>query len=223
MRFYESFFNINNDKELLNDYIFAFNKYDGQNFAVKYNAKSKNFDCFGSKKRLVNETDEQFGNVVKLFKEKIAKELLLLIKKNTSKHKLFEGISEIMFYFEYVGEHSFCGKHKEYDDMHLILIDIFLKKKGYVEPLDFINFTNNSNIESAEVIYIGKLNKEFITSIQNNIWFDTNAKYPMVKEGVVCKRNHIKKGQRLPKVKIKTFWWLNEIKKYYPNNWEELV
>lgn len=223
MRYYESFFNINNDKELLHDNIFAFNKYDGQNFAVKYNAKSKKFDCFGSHKRLVDENDEQFGNAIKLFKDNIAEELLILIKKNTSKHKIFEGISEITFYFEYVGEHSFCGKHDINDKMHLILIDVFLKKKGYLEPLDFIDFTNNSNIESAEVIFIGKLNKEFIQSIQENVWFDENAKYPTVKEGVVCKRSHRKKGQRLPKVKIKTFWWLNEIKKYYPNNWEELV
>ena len=35
MRYYESFFNINNDKELLNDSVYAFNKYDGQNLAVK--------------------------------------------------------------------------------------------------------------------------------------------------------------------------------------------
>ena len=223
MRYYESFFNINNDKELLNDSVYAFNKYDGQNFAVKYNARKKVFDCFGSKTQMVDETSEQFGKAVVIFKEKIQDELLRLIKKNTGKHKLFEGIDEITFYFEYVGENSFCGRHDENDEMHLILIDIWLKRKGYVEPLDFIDFTNNSSIESAEVIYIGKLNKEFISSINNNVWFEKGCKYPTVKEGVVCKRNHIKKGQRLPKVKVKTNWWLNKVKENYPDNWEELI
>ena len=223
MRYYESFFNIKNDKELLNDMIYAFNKYDGQNFVVKYNAKSKNFDCFGSRKQLVDETHEQFGNVVRLFKEEIQDELLSLIKKNTGKHKLFEGISEIYFYFEYWGEHSFCGMHQKDDEMHLILIGIWLKKKGYIEPIDFVAFTNNSSIESAEVIYIGKLNQSFIEKIQNNEWMQKECEFPSVKEGVVCKRSHQKKGQRLPKVKIKTNWWLNEVKKNYPENWEHLI
>lgn len=223
MRYYESFFNIKNDKELLGDIIYAFNKYDGQNFVVKYNVKSKKFDCFGSRKQLIDEKHEQFGNAVRLFKEKIQEELLFLIKKNTGKHKLFEGISEIYFYFEYWGENSFCGMHQENDEMHLILIDIWLKKKGYVEPLDFIDFTNNSSIESAEVIYIGKLNKEFIEEIQKNEWMKDNCKFSSVKEGVVCKRSHKKKGQRLPKVKIKTEWWLKKVKERYPNNWEKLI
>lgn len=223
MRFYESFLNINNDKELLDDTIYAFNKYDGQNFVVKYNARSKEFDAFGSKTQLVDETSEQFGNAVKIFKEEIKEELQILIKKNTGKHKLFEGIDEIEFYFEYWGQNSFCGKHQENDKMQLILIDIWLKKKGYVEPLDFINFTNNSNIPSAEIIYIGKLNSVFICSIQDNDWNKPNCKYPSVKEGVVCKRNHQKKGQRLPKVKIKTNWWLNKVKEHYPQNWEQLI
>lgn len=223
MRYYESFLNINNDKELLNDAIYAFNKYDGQNFVVKYNARSKEFDSFGSRTQLVDETSEQFGNAVKIFKETMQEELLRLIKKNTGKHKLFEGITEIEFYFEYWGENSFCGMHQENDKMQLILIDIWLKKKGYVEPVDFIDFTNDSKIPSAEVIYIGKLNNEFIQSIKTNDWTKEDCKFPSVKEGVVCKRSHQKKGQRLPKVKIKTEWWLNKVKERYPKNWEELV
>lgn len=30
------------------------------------------------------------------------------------------------------------------------------------------------------------------------------------------------KGQRLPKVKVKTNWWLNKLKEKYPDNWKEL-
>ena len=63
MRYYESFFNINNDKELLGDMIYAFNKYDGQNFAVKYNPKNDEFMCFASRTHLVDETDEVRGMV----------------------------------------------------------------------------------------------------------------------------------------------------------------
>ena len=72
------------------------------------------------------------------------------------------------------------------------------------------------------MIYKGKLTREFIKSIINNDWTKPNCEYPTVKEGVVCKRSTLMKGQRLPKVKIKTDWWLNKLKEKYPNNWKEL-
>ncbi len=56
----------------------------------------------------------------------------------------------------------------------------------------------------------------------NNDHTKSDCEYPMVKEGVVCKRSTLLKGQRLPKVKIKTNWWLNKLKQKYPETWMEL-
>ena len=71
MRYYESFDSYKINKSLIGENIVAFKKYDGQNFVAKYNVKKKVFDSFGSKTRLVDETDEQFGLAVKIFKEQI--------------------------------------------------------------------------------------------------------------------------------------------------------
>lgn len=78
-------------------------------------------------------------------------------------------------------------------------------------------FEGYSNIEIPELIYRGKLTKDFINSIINNDWSNPNCQYPNVKEGVVCKRSTLMKGQKLPKVKIKTNWWLNKLKNVYPD------
>lgn len=134
----------------------------------------------------------------------------------------FNSIDEIHFYFEYSGENSFCGFHQEGDEMTLTLIDVFLKKKGYLEPKTFYELFDNTGIKLPEIIYKGSLTQEFIKSINENDWTKPDCLYPIVKEGVVCKRTTMLKGQRLPMVKVKTNWWINKLKEKYPNNWKEL-
>jgi len=107
--------------------------------------------------------------------------------------------------------------------LKLCLIDIFLYKKGYIEPKEFYKlFAHVDEIEIPEVIYVGKLTKDFIWSIENNDWTKVGCLYPTVKEGVVCKRSTLMKGQRLPKSKVKTVWWMTELKSKYPIDWERL-
>ena len=43
-----------------------------------------------------------------------------------------------------------------------------------------------------------------------------------MKHYVVCKRSTLMKGQRLPKVKIKTKLWLDKLTELYPDRWKEL-
>ena len=96
--------------------------------------------------------------------------------------------------------------------MHLALIDVFIKKKGYIEPKPFYDiFCTNEEIETPELIYKGVLTKEFINSIWENDWTKPDCEYPMVKEGVVCRSSSLLKGQRMPKVKFKTKWWINKL------------
>lgn len=135
-----------------------------------------------------------------------------IIANNSGKKGIFKGVDEITFFFEWYGNKSFAGFHKEGDEMHLALIDVFLKKKGYIEPNTFIDiFCDDARIETPSVIYIGKLDMNFANSIVNNDWTKDDCQYPEVKEGVVCKRSTLMKGQRLPMCKIKTNWWLTEL------------
>lgn len=217
MKHYDSIPRLEEDGTLKGEDIWAFNKLDGQNFCVKYSPKTKEFGPYGSRKRLVDEDDDQFGETVKFFKKSnIPDELIRLVKENSGKKGLFNGIQEITFFFEWYGEHSFAGFHNDGDEMHLALIDVAIKKKGYIEPKPFYEiFGNNEFIEIPELIYRGKLNVDFIKSIRENDWTEPDCQYPMVKEGVVCKRSTIMKGQKMPKVKFKTKWWLSELRKKY--------
>lgn len=223
MKHYDSFENIKNDQLLIGEEVWAFNKLDGQNFCAKYSTKQKEFNMFGSKTQNVDETSEQFGNAVLYFKNNMADTIKEILINNSKKGGVFTGVEEITIFCEWVGDNSFAGVHDPNDKLRLVLIDVFLKKKGYIEPKQFWKLFNGyDNIELPELIYQGKLNKEFINSIVNNDWTNPNCQYPTVKEGVVCKRSTLMKGQRLPKVKVKTNWWLNKLKSLYPTDWEKL-
>lgn len=215
MKEYNSIPHFKYDKTLKGEEIVAFNKLDGQNFRVKFNARGADkcrFTTFGSRQTIVGEENEEFGNAVRYFKEHYEDVLREIIISNSMKKRLFKGVEEITFFFEWYGENSFAGFHQEGDELHLALIDVFLKKKGYIEPKDFISlFCEDKRIITPEIIYIGKLNNDFVSSIENNDWTENDCKYPMVKEGVVCKRSTLMKGQRLPMTKIKTKWWINKL------------
>lgn len=216
MKRYDSIENIKYDKSLLGEEVWAFNKLDGQNFGVKYSSKNKEFVGYTSRKCNVDETNEMFGKAVIWFNEHYKDIFKQIILDNSKKRGVFNGVEEIMLFFEWYGDNSFAGFHKENDELKLAIIDVFLKKKGFLEPKTFYElFYNNDKIITPEVIYRGKLTNEFIESINNNDWTQENCEYPTVKEGVVVKRSTQLKGQRLPMVKIKTRWWLDKLHEKY--------
>lgn len=219
MHHYDSIPNIKEDKSLLGQEVWAFNKLDGQNLCVKYNARKKEFQGFGSRKCVVGEDDPMFGPAVRYFNANYAERFLPLIKRNSGKGDLFHGADEITFFFEWYGEHSFAGFHQPGDEMRLALIDVFIKKKGYIEPKTFYYMfcQDQQWLHTPELIYRGKLTMDFVLAIQGNDWTKEGCLFPTVKEGVVVRRSTILKGQNMPKVKIKTIWWLDELhKKYTP-------
>lgn len=212
MKRYDSIENIKYDKFLMGEEVWAFNKLDGQNFGVKYNSRTKKFSDFTSRKCNVDETHPQFGGAVIYFKTKYEDVLRNIVKENSGKGGIFNGVDEITFFFEWYGENSFAGFHKEGEELNLALIDVFIKKKGYIEPKPYYNmFCLNDDILTPELIYKGVLSQSFINSINNNDWTQEDCEYPNVKEGVVIRRSTIMKGQRMPKTKTKTKWWLNKL------------
>jgi len=216
MKHYDSIPRIQDDGTLKGDIVWGFNKLDGQNFVVAYNNRKKTWGPCGSRHWTVDENHEQFGPVVRWFYNSKYPEILAnIVKEHSGKKDVFTGVDEITFVFEWYGEHSFAGKHQEGDEMHLALTDVFLKKKGYIEPSIYYDLFYNSGVEIPELIYTGPLNQEIIEKIQKNDWTQPDAELPTVMEGVVFKRSTLLKGQRRPSVKVKTKWWLEKLHSIY--------
>lgn len=220
MKHYDAISRIQDDGFLMGDDVWAFNKLDGQNLCIKYSPRRKEFGPFGSRNRVFDENDEQFGEAVRFFLSSNYQDVLRnLVKENSGKGGIFAGVDEVTFFFEWYGENSFAGVHKEGDEMHLALIDIFLKKKGYIEPKSYYDiFCKNTNIETPELIFKGKLTQDFVNEIRNyDVEGNLSGKSPsqQIKEGVVCRRSSMLKGQRMPKVKFKTQWWLDKLHSKY--------
>jgi len=225
MKHYDSIPRIQDDGFLKGEMVVGYNKLDGQNFCVTYRPK-KGFGPFGSRNRTVDENDLQFGPAVNLFfnaENAYPETLASIVGQYSGKKDVFNGVDEITFFFEYYGENSFAGKHQEGDKMHLALIDVFLKKKGYLEPKDYEMCFRGTKIEMPDLIYSGPLNSEIIEKIQNNDWTQPDCWNFRVKEGVVFKRSTLMKGQRRPSVKVKTKWWLDKLHASYPEEmWKKL-
>jgi len=216
MKHYDSIPRIQDDGSLKGEMVVGYNKLDGQNFCATYNCRKKVWGHYGSRTVSVDENSEQFGPVVRWFNESGYKDILQkIVKEYSGKGDVFNGVDEVTFFFEWYGWNSFAGKHREGDKMHLALIDVFLKKRGYIEPKDYEMCFRNAGIELPDLIYAGPLNNEIIECVQGNDWTHPDCWNSKIHEGVVFKRTTLMKGQRRPSVKVKTKWWLDTLHSLY--------
>ena len=173
---------------------YSFYKYDGSNLRWEWN-KKRGFFKYGTRKRMFDESDEQFGDAVKLFKENYEEKITKILVDNFKQEK-------VVIFTEYFGENSFSGSHIETDKKQLVLFDIHIIKKGILEPKEFLKKFGDLDF-SAELLYEGKFNKEYINKIREN-------KDGYLNEGVVVKGG---KGHNLWMGKIKTLSFLDRLKK----------
>jgi hypothetical protein len=187
-------------KGIMNEHIFAFNKLDGSNIRCEFSRK-RGFYKFGTKKCIIDETHEQFGNAVTIFLEKYNEDLSRIFCS-----KEYRNFLSVVVFSEYFGENSFAGFHQPDDKMNIVLFDVDLYKKGLLKPKEFINDFGHLHI--PDVIYDGNLNKEFINNVKENVY--------NLKEGVMCKGFRKTKGQDIVwMVKVKTNDWLDRLKNKY--------
>lgn len=216
MKHYDSIPRIQDDGTLKGEMVWGYNKLDGQNFCATYKVHKGYWGPYGSRTVTVDEHSDQFGVVVEYFKDhKYADILTKCVKDNWKKGEVFQGIEEITFFFEWYGPNSFAGKHSLLDDMNLALTDVFLKKKGYIEPKEYERIFRGCGIELPKLIYTGPLTADIIEKIQNNDWTQPDCWDKDIKEGVVFKRSTLLKGQRRPSVKVKTKWWIDKLHSMY--------
>jgi hypothetical protein len=168
---------------ILGSQIIAFDKLDGQNIRCEW-SKNKGWYKFGTRTSMFDESNEQFGKAIPLFREKYSEGLEEIFRKN----KNYRNTNNFVVFCEYVGENSFAGRHVLEDEKDIILFD--------VAPGDY---TNNSFIEPKEFV------KEF-----RNLHIREN-KYNL-KEGVMCKGVNPGGAKEVWIVKIKTNAWLQKLK-----------
>ena len=112
-----------------NTMVYAFEKWDGSNVRVEF-SKKQGFHKFGSRRRLMDETDPMLGKAKGLILEKYTDPLAEYFKEC----RVDRGIA----YFEFYGSSSFAGTHNPDDQHEVRLIDVELFKTGIIFPKEFL-------------------------------------------------------------------------------------
>ena len=188
--------------------IVAFDKLDGSNLRFEYSHK-RGFYKFGSRNVMIDETNEQFGFAIKLFKDKYEEGLTKIFKSKEYRHVL-----SFVCFAELIGTKSAFGQHEfGNDEFDIVLFDISQYKKGFIPPRQFIKDFGHLGI--PKIVYEGNLNMEFVQRVKNNE-FDLS-------EGVICKGvTKTKKGQdNIYSCKIKTNDWFDRMRARLPNQFAE--
>lgn len=196
----------------------AFYKYDGSNLRFEWD-KKKGWNKFGSRTQMIDSKTPILGEGIELFQDTMAHEIIYRIKDNEGKN--FNNLQRITAFAEFYGENSFAGTHFEEDEKKLKLFDIFLFKKGFYLPKEFVNIFSGWE-HRAEVVYEGNLNQLFIQAVRDNKLEGVN-----LFEGVICKGYSKKiKSQYhgdLWMCKIKTQQYLDRLKKVFYDDWEKFA
>ena len=178
----------------------AFFKYDGSNLRFEW-SKKRGWWKYGTRRRLFDEKDLEFGPAIEIFNQTYADGLTKVLRDN----KDYRGVEVATVYCEYFGPSSFSCYQNWQEPHELMLFDVELHKKGFVPPRTFIN--DFGHLKTAQVIYEGNFNDQFAQDVRD-------GKYPVV-EGVVAKGTHLsrKPPHNLWMAKVKTQWWFDELKR----------
>lgn len=163
----------------------AFYKYDGSNLRWEWSPK-KGWNKFGTRRQMFDSSAPIFRDAIPLFMDTLADEIVRRTEQFVRKPE------RITAFTEFFGPSSFAGQHVEGEAKELKLFDVFLFKKGFVPPKQFVKIYGDMP-QAAEVIYEGNLNKQFITDVRE-------GRYPVF-EGVIAKGDDF-----MVKIKTKEYY-----------------
>lgn len=191
----------------------AFEKYDGTNLHWDWN-RDFGWHTFGTRRdefALLPVGVERFAQVhahlheaAEVFHSTLATGIESVLRRNPR----YEEVEGVSVFTEFLGPTSFAGLHKADDPKKLILFDVQTEPFGMIGPEQFV--ADFGHLQIAKVVYRGKLTGKFSDDVRQ-------GKYG-VNEGVVCKGGA---GADLWMVKIKTYAYLDKLKKAFAENWED--
>jgi hypothetical protein len=141
-------------------------------------------------------------------------------------HPNYAKFSTIKAFTEFLGPNSFAGMHLPNDPKQTLLFDVWAEGYGFVGPQQFV--ADFGRLPTPRVIYSGKLTGTFLEAVRE-------GKYG-VAEGAVCKGESDRPSQRnkdVPTgtvesggegvwmVKVKTYAYLERLKKTFGAKWED--
>lgn len=175
----------------------VFDKLDGSNIRAEW-SKKRGFYKFGTRTRLVDETDPLFGRTPAMIQDKYGKDLERIYKENR--------YDRAIAFFEFWSPESFAGHHPEdLSNSTVTLFDVNPYKKGILPPRDFLKLFGHLDV--PRVVHVGHLEPQFVSSVKDGTLED------MTFEGVVCKYPHAKTGNA-SMFKIKSNPWLDKLRDY---------
>lgn len=179
---------------------YFFDKLDGSNIRAEW-SKKQGFYKFGSRKQLIDENSGVLGESIELIK-RLEEEFSKIAKENKW--------DRFIAFFEFLGDNSFAGNHE--NEVHkVVLIDISIYKKGFLDPISFLKiFEENEIIETPAFLGKRKPNELFLDEVKSGILEG------MTFEGVIGKRSSGKTTHDY--FKVKNIEWLNKLKNYCGNN-----
>jgi hypothetical protein len=150
-----------NVQDYIGQYVYGFDKIDGSCIRAEWNKKlskksqfTNGFGKFGTRQEMIKNASNPFTEAINIFMDKYSGSLDKIFNEN----KLFRGLDKITVYGEFFGEHSFAGMH-DWKELHdLAIFDMFMYKKDYVKPRDFIDIF--SHLDIPEVIFQGILDEK---------------------------------------------------------------
>lgn len=197
-------------KEIRRDIdVYVYDKLDGSNIRAEWSPKN-GFYKFGTRKRLLGSDDPNLGEAIELILTDFSKQLTEVFKKELRA----EGA---VAYFEFCGPHSFAGLH-ENEPHACSLIDVEIKKQGFIEPNRFEKLFQNE-VVCAHLLHHGKMNHLIEAQVR------AGSLPGMTFEGVVCKAPAPKKWALPVMFKVKNQAWIDLVKSLYndPRILEDLL
>ena len=197
-----------NVEDYIGQHVYGFRKFDGSNFCAEWNKKlskksrfTNGFGKFGTRTQMIKNANNPFEEAIGIFENKYAEKL----DKIFNEEKIFRGIDTITVYGEFFGEHSFAGQHDWKEPHDLVIFDMFLYKKDFLKPGDFIDLFVHLGI--PRVIYKGILTEDIIDLVKRNAF---GLEEGLVFKGVI--------DNKVFMTKLKTNEWIQKVRALYGEN-----
>jgi len=196
------------------EHCIAFNKLDGSNLRFEW-SKKQGWYKFGTRNRMFDRTDKEYGQSIDLFMKKYGDGLTKVM---TDK---FPKVESALAYAEFLGPVSFGGLHDPVylnqighlpevvsnDPKDVVLFDFNPHKRGFLSPVEFLKHC--SHLDIPKVVYEGRFTQDFVAAVRAGE-YGTG-------EGIVAKGGE---GHKLWMRKVKTNAYLAQIRKVFGTGWE---